>query len=502
MIRTRLCQLLFMAASVGWLTSCSSPADDLDSQISDALSNDNAIDASEAQAIRSFIAKEKDDLAENKKTTKLIGSDGNVDNAALLKYIQRNMTYRKLAKEGDAPTVSLAGATTSTKALRLKLYLEASASMFPYDTPGGTGSFKRALNDVLTGFDAANPNQAKLYVVNTEVNDLGLSLSQFFKEKNIFTVAKTKGKTTSTDFEEIFRRILSETSGDDMSVLVSDLIYSDPKLTGMSAQKTLDAARSLLTTVFSPYTGTHSMLVLKLNADFDGTYYSWNNAKHQYKGDRPYYLCLIGRNEAMQRLYTDPKYQPIRRFDELSSFENSWFFGRDTKKETPFYTILVTDPARKGRFKRAKEEVRERVKAVHALEDVQPDVADKSLTVPVAVDLSAQRLPASLLTDASQYEVVGKDNFKVSAVQTYAGTNGTTHKLLLTTERPARGERTATIRLRRQFPPKWIAQTNTTNDIPPDANSTFGLQNLLQGVERAYNPNNETEYFTLTINLK
>ena len=149
---------------------------------------------------------------------------------------------------------------------------------------------------------------------------------------------------------------------------MSDLIYSDPKLTGMSAQKTLDAASSLLTTVFNPYASTHSMLVIKLKADFDGTYYSWNNAKKKYTGERPYYLCLIGRNETMQRLYQDQTYQTIRRFDQLPGYTDSWFFGRDTKAVTPFYSILVTDPARKGRFKRSDEEVRNHAKAIHALD--------------------------------------------------------------------------------------------------------------------------------------
>jgi hypothetical protein len=107
-----------------------------------------------------------------------------------------------------------------------------------------------------------------------------------------------------------------------------------------------------------------------------------------------------------------------------------------------------------------------------------------------------------LLTDKNQYVVEGKDNFRVTSIQPYTGTSGTTHKLLLTTDKPARGDRTATIRLRRQFPPRWIANTSTTNDNPVDAGSTFGLQNLLQGVERAYNPTNQTEYFTLTINLQ
>lgn len=502
MVHTRFSLLIIQITLIGLLVGCSGPVDEVDNQISDALTNDNQLDATEAQAIRSFLLKEKKELADEKKTAKLFTADGQIDDVALTTYIKRHIDYRKLAKEGKAPSIALTGAVTSAKPLRLKLYLEASGSMFPYDAPGGNGAFKRTLNDVLTEFDAVNPGQGKLFVVNTEVNDLGLSLSQFFKEKNIFTVAKTKGKTTSTDFERIFSDILRNTSGNDLSVLVSDLIYSDPSLTGMSAQKTLDAASSLLTTVFNPYANTHSMLVIKLKADFDGTYYSWNNAKRKYAGERPYYLCLIGRNETMKQLYQDQTYQTIRRFDQLPGFADSWFFGRDTKAVTPFYSILVTDPARKGRFKRSAEEVRSHAKAVHALTDVQPDVTDKSLAIPVAVDLSALRLPASLLTDASQYVVESKDNFRVSSVQSYAGANGTTHKLLLSTDKPARGERSATIRLRRQFPPRWIANTHTTNDASPDANSTFGLQNLLQGVERAYNPNNQTEYFTLTIKIE
>ena len=502
MIRTPLNLFLLLFGLTLWLTGCSSSADELDSQISDALTNDKALDATEADAIRAFITKEKKDLADNKKTTKLLTANGTVDELTLANYVKRNIDYRKLAKEGAPPTLALSRATASTKPLRLKLYLEASASMFPYDAPGGNGTFKRALNDVLTEFDGVNPGQGKTFVVNTEVNDLDLSLSEFFKQGSIFTVAKTKGKTTSTDFEGIFREILSKTTGDDLSVLVSDLIYSDPALKRMSAPKILDAASSLLTTVFNPYAQTHSMLVLKMTADFAGTYYSWNNVKQKYTGERPYYLCLIGTNDAVQRLYTDPTYQTIRRFDQLPGYEDSWFFGRDSKAVSPFYTILVNDPSRKGRFKRANDEIRERTKSVHALTDVQPDVTDKSLTIPVAVDLSALRLPVSLLTDKSQYAVEGKDNFRVSAVQTYAGTNGTTHKLLLMTTKPARGDRTAIIRLRRQFPPRWIANTTTTNDLSVDAGSTFGLQNLLQGVERAYNPNNQTEYFTLTLNFK
>ena len=501
MKRVPLYAFLFLLLA-SFLSGCSSPSGDLDNQISESLENDNALDVAEKDALKVFIVSKSKELSKDQKTATLVTPDGNVSEPSLMAYIKRNRSYRKLAKIGKTPKLDESTTATVSQPIGLKLYLEASGSMFPYDAPGGSGAFKRTLNDVLTEFDAMSPGQAKLFVVNTEVNALGLSLPQFFKEKNIFTVAKTKGKTTSTDFEKIFNDILSNTTGNELSVLVSDLIYSDPSLAGMSAQKTLDAASSLLTTVFNPYASTHSMLVIKLEAGYDGTYYSWNNAKKPYKGERPYYLCLVARNETMQQLYNDPTYRTIRQFDQLPGYTDSWFFGREGKSVSPYYTVLVTDPARKGRFSRSDAEVRSHAKAIHALASVQPDVADKSLTIPIAVDLSNLRLPASLLTDASQYVVEGKDDFRVSAVQPYSGANGTTHKLLITTSKPARGDRTATIRLKRQFPPKWIASTSTTNDATPDASTTFGLQNLLQGVERAYNPNNQTEYFTLTINLE
>ena len=504
MKHTRLFLVLSLILLMFWLSGCSNSADNLDTQISDALQNDNALDVTEKDALKVFIVSKSKELSKDQKTATLITPDGKVNEAALLAYIKRNREYRRLAKIGKTPKVDESATATSSQPVRLKLYLEASGSMFPYDAPGGNGAFKRTLNNLLTEFDALNPGQEKLFVVNTEVNDLGLSLPQFFKEKNIFTVAKTKGKITSTNFEKIFSDILSNTTGNELSILVSDLIYSDPNLDGYECAErpwTQPVHCSLRFSIRMPaHTPCWSLNSKRVTM---ASYYSWNNAKKKsYKGERPYYLCLVARNETMKQLYNDPTYRTIRQFDQLPGYSESWFFGREGKSVSPFYTVLVTDPARKGRFSRSDEEVRNHAKAVQALTDVQPDVTDKSLTIPIAVDLSNLRLPTSLLTDPSQYVVEGKDNFRVSSVQPYSGANGTTHKLLISTSKPARGDRTATIRLKRQFPPRWIANTNTTNDAVPDANSTFGLQNLLQGVERAYNPNNQTEYFTLIINLE
>ncbi|WP_332368285.1 hypothetical protein [Spirosoma telluris] len=134
MTHPRFFVVLLLVVSAGWLSGCSSSADHLDEQISDAL-DDNTIDVTEADALRVFVGQESKELSKDKKTSALLTPDGKLEESALLAYIKRNRTYRKLAKEGKTPTVNLSGSVASSKPMRLKLYLEASGSMFPYDAP-------------------------------------------------------------------------------------------------------------------------------------------------------------------------------------------------------------------------------------------------------------------------------------------------------------------------------------------------------------------------------
>jgi hypothetical protein len=402
----------------------------------------------------------------------------------------------------DAAPVTTSPAPTAARPLRLSLYLEASGSMFPYDAPGTTGQFKQTLNTLLNGFEQLQPAQSKLFVVNTDVTPLDLSQSDFIKTPNVFGLTKGKGKSVSTNFEKIFRDILQQTGPGQISVLVSDLIYSDPALAGMSQAKTLDAAQSLMTTVFNGTARSQSVLVVKLSADFRGLYYPAVGKPVKYSGLRPYYLCFIGPNEAMHQFLTDPAYATLRDFKQLPGYAEQWFVGNDVKATAPYYSALPNDPARKGRFRKAEEEVRQHTAYCHRLTDIDPDRTGKGLSIPVAADLSRQHLPESLLTDPTQYTVDGPDKFRVVSVKPYAGGGGATHKLLITSLNPTQGARTVTIRLRRTFPPGWVARTATTQDNPPDATSTFGLDRLLQGLEAAYNPAHRTDYFSLTLSLQ
>ena len=105
MHQSRLYSLLFLLVLAGGLFGCSNSADDLDSQISESLENDNALDVTEKDALRVLIVSKSKELAKEQKTTTLITPDGKVNEAALTNYIKRNRTYRSLAKKiGKAPT--------------------------------------------------------------------------------------------------------------------------------------------------------------------------------------------------------------------------------------------------------------------------------------------------------------------------------------------------------------------------------------------------------------
>lgn len=198
----------------------------------------------------------------------------------------------------------------------------------------------------------------------------------------------------------------------------------------------------------------------------------------------------------MHQSLTNPAYTSLRDCKRLPGYAEQWFVGNDSKATEPYHSALPNDPARKGRFRKAEKEVRQHTTYCHTLTDIDPDRTGTGVSIPVAADLSRQHL-----TNPTQYTVEGPDQFRVVSVRSYAGGGGATHKLLINSKNPTQGTRTVTIRLRRRFPPGWVARTATTQDNPPDTTSTFGSDRLLHGLEAAYNPTHRTDYFSLTLSL-
>lgn len=404
--------------------------------------------------------------------------------------------------EDQEQTATAVTTTSAAKPLQAQLYLESSGSMFPYEADAG-GDFNNAVQQVIGAFHNLPPHKARLYTVNDKVYPLNVDLPTFIGTPNLFSLTKGKGNPTTTNFRGIFNHLLDSLRQGQVAILVSDLIYSDASTAKVSASAALANIRDLMDVTFSPHAGKSAVLVVKMKSDFKGKYYARTGAI-SYAGSRPYYLVLISDKATMQRLLTEEKLAPLRRFADLPGYEAQHYFGPGV---TPTYSVLEKDPNQAGEFDPdAKEEVQGSGEIIHAIENVEADPATGQLTIAVGVKLRGLPLDASYLTNPASYQITSPDGFKVSKVQLNPTTApGYTHKILLSTkQRVSSGKHEVRIALRRQFPPTWVIRTGTDNDgrsNPNFANTTFGFTALMQGIENAYNKDQTPTYFTLTLQL-
>ena len=408
-------------------------------------------------------------------------------------------------------TTPAASSTTASAALvpplHLRLYLESSASMFPYEAMGTDGKFNNSLQKLVGWFEGGKASSTQFYTVNDQVYPLGADVSGFIKSDNVFALTKGKGNPSYTDFQAIFKNILSDLPEGRISVLASDLIYSDKFMKPGMANKNLDDIESLMQNVFAGSAKNTSLLIIKLSAGFNGKFFSTNGAK-VYNGQRPYYLCLLARHATMRALLTKDENATLRRFDQLPGYQNQLFFGPE---QAPFYTVLLKDPAQKGRAVQESEEMMQKPKPayIHRLEDVESSPVGNELAVVVGVDLGGYALTEAVKTNPASYAVESVEGFTVKKVEAVTSGFPYTHKLVLSTTKAHTGGKrdvsVALIAFRQDFPPTWVKQTGVSDDSDVKKSTfpttTFGFTNLVQGIENAYNPNRRPDHFRLTISL-
>ncbi|GAB4015145.1 hypothetical protein GCM10028808_39700 [Spirosoma migulaei] len=376
--------------------------------------------------------------------------------------------------------------------------------MFGYDGPQVNSNLKNTLVTMMNYFD--KPDKAPIFIVNDKVYPYPKSYDDLIKAPTLFEYKV--GNAGFTDFARIFQSITDELKEGEMAILASDLIYSDPAMTGQAAGRIQDAARNRMQLAMRNYAKYGSLLILKLRSEYKGRYYPYNspNKGLPYQGNRPYYIMLFARNATMIRLLHERQYTDFRQFGNYAEFENSVFFSSEGSTNSPFYTLLETDTDAKGQFD--KDRKGDNANGLHAIKDVKPPrQKNQKLTLVVAAALPTGGYGADFLQNPANYEVTSpKDDFKIKAIKPIQRNDGTTHKLILEANRLAQGDRLLTIRLRRTFPPAWVQGTTTADDTQPNkttsfAQTTFGLQPMLMGIQQAYDLHTTDRAYQFTINL-
>lgn len=473
-----------------------------------------SLDDAVKEAVRDKMisAEEWQGLLEKAKDLKEFKEDGEFSPSMLKNYVEKyakeNMRGIDSVSfdeniEGGMKTCDEASALTT-----VKFFLERSGSMVPYDSPKTKGEFKTALIYLLNALPTgAGLQDGMIYIVNDGVYPYNVNFRDFIRTKDLFGDTKSVGNPHFTDFTCIFDSLLNHTAADEMSIFVSDMIYSTKELANANPEKIMAEAEGLTTSIFKDH-NDKDVLIMKMEADYDGNYYPFNSPSKgtYYSGDRPYYIMIVASPAVLKYILTSDDYREFRNFKAIKGFEEFYCFTRSTA--TPDYSILLSDKNNRGRFRAQKGQKQQ----IHKIEDFEPDRSGES-TFMIAVDLSTVPIPESMKTDSENYYVESQAGFSISEIVPVKNLTdeikrrvpGTTHLMSVTTHDDIKNE-TVRISLKNELP-EWIRDSNTDDDrntaSEDFAETTFAFEHLMNGIYRAYHPTSETPmYFTLDFSIR
>jgi hypothetical protein len=423
--------------------------------------SDQTVDAGDWKRISEY-------LDSNKAHFKDFFADGQMDTEAVKEYIIDFFEHRR-------PSVEVRFEGIGGDALSFHIYLERSGSMTPYDSRDGDGSFRAAV----LALENNLPGKA-------QVDSIG--------EKGY------------TDFRQIFDHILNKTGNSQVSILVTDMIYSVRDMAGVNPQKVFSEVQEMTSAVFKDEVKKKSMLIVRMMGSYNGPYYAFDNSVHNYAGRRPYYIIIVGANDNIVRLTRDATLRTFSEMQQLRGYDNMCLFAASDIYK-PYYSLLLGNADIRGRFQPERGQDTQ----ITRLEDVEPDKDSGDIQLALAVDLSKMFIDRRYAEQPANYVVEADDDIKIKSIRTlskadltpaerkYVGT--ATHLFILTMPRVSHSQEVK-IRLLNRLP-EWVNAGSTDNDLTPDGHTTFALRYLLEGIYDSYRRNAEREpaYFELQLHL-
>ncbi|MBO7609263.1 MAG: hypothetical protein J6S96_03555 [Muribaculaceae bacterium] len=414
--------------------------------------------------------------------------DGQIDIAALAKLIESQGASLRPPMHWNVTQYGM-------QQLSLTIYFERSGSMVPYDAPGGRGQLKKAVNDLINHFPSSN---VTINIVNDGIYPYQGTIDQFLQDRNIYASTQGMGNASFTDFQKIFNDILAAQRPGNVSVLVTDLIYSPADTRDVSVEKIFNEENSLATRIFKQYKGK-SILVHQLMGDYQGKYYPYNNQPFNYSGQRPFYLIIIADTPVMDAMAAGADYA---RFMQPASLRNSYRFNQ--AEATVNYCAVPDWKDNAGRFRIDHRDPTRLTKC-------EGDKTTGIMCMSIAVDLSNMHKSPQFLADPANYQLYSTSGFtmKVQPIEpsmingnNRAYLEGKTHLITLTGKLTEPRDE-ITISLANDFP-TWIeqstAQSDTNPSAPDFATTTLGLKEFLGGIASAFGTSGN--YTTIKLKLE
>ncbi|MDD7342495.1 MAG: hypothetical protein PUG64_02340 [Bacteroidales bacterium] len=382
--------------------------------------------------------------------------------------------------------------------LTLTVYFERSGSMVPYDSRSGGGQLKAAVNDLINAFPSHSA--VKINIVNDNIYPYSGTVDSFLQDRDIYASTAGTGDASHTDFKLIFDKIIGAQPANNVSILVTDMIYSPADTRDVSVEKIFHEENGVAASIFRNHNGK-SVIVSQLMGDYDGKYYPYNGQPFDYHGKRPFYLIVIADAKTIDQMAADPAYAAVV---HPAAAVNTYRFNQGEAQVA--FKVIPDWKDNAGRFRVSHDDP-------HLLTGCTPDRTTGKLRFSLAANLGALQKDAAFFANGSHFAVRSLNGFDVAVrpiVQSDLSANnkayldGMTHIITLTGKMTSPQD-DVTISIDNDFP-QWITASTATDDTNPSASgfatTTFGLDSFMRGIYSAFAGGNTRYYTKIELKLK
>lgn len=386
----------------------------------------------------------------------------------------------------------------------IKVYVENSGSMDGY--VNGATDFETAVYSFLSDLQNAKlgaradslslKNALVLNYINSKVLQQKPDVREFIEALEPADFKIKGGRRGVSDMSNILDTIISHTDDNEVSVFISDCIFSPGKKYKAkdNADEYIVAQQiGIKSRIVEKLARNHefSIVVMRLISQFNGIYYNKFDDKQLINNDRPYYIWLMGNKSHLKTIIQNVGFNKIK-----GKGVQNIFMISNPQTVIPYNISLPK--LGNGKYEIDRSEA-------HSITNAKIDGkgGKNSFQVAASVNFSNVLLPDEYLMNPENYSV--SNNAYGIEISKYSGPNQNryTHTIKLKLLQPVLSKGTVKITLKNTLP-QWISQYTDESGLdinaPGAMEKTYGLKYLLEGVYEAYSSNGQ--YGSITINIK
>lgn len=398
-------------------------------------------------------------------------------------------TPRRGGKAGDNGTAKQDTATAYIEAIDfnpvVNVYLENSGSMDGYVK--GQTEFESIVYNYLVNLKLARiTTELNLFYINSDLLQQKDDVQDFIEKLEPTSFKAKGGKRSTSDISQMIKMIMNEMNDSIVSIFISDCIFSPGR--GKDASDYLNNQQIGIKNAIGQYFNKHPKLAVmgyRCMSSFDGYYYDKNDVGAIYNGKRPFYIWLFGTQGALNRIQNEMN----KNHYQLDGVQNEFiaFAGGATIPDSCYAVKRGS-----GKFDLKRSDSR------HSIKNLKADKNGK-VRFSIEVNYAPLILSDAYLCDTSMY-VLNDQKYKVVSVERIKEYQKYSHIIHIEAEKvhPSNLE----IQLCTGIP-NWPEiynddEGNTISDS--NANKTFGIKYLTDGIANAIIRKNYYTRMTININ--